>query len=57
MRSEHDGKRRVIAGDIIIGDNGAVGFRAVQRQSLMPNVMPRYARALVRWHAADSELE
>ena len=26
-------------------------------QSLMPDVMPRYARALARWHASDIELE
>ena len=31
--------------------------RPPEGQSLMPSVMPRYARALVRWHAADIELE
>jgi carbonic anhydrase/acetyltransferase-like protein (isoleucine patch superfamily) len=31
--------------------------RPPEGQSLMPTVMPRYARALLRWHAADIELE
>ncbi|MGH3430911.1 MAG: hypothetical protein ACRDQZ_25635, partial [Mycobacteriales bacterium] len=26
-------------------------------QTIMPDVMPRYARALVRWHHTDSEAE
>jgi carbonic anhydrase/acetyltransferase-like protein (isoleucine patch superfamily) len=31
--------------------------RPPQGQSLMPDVMPRYARALAHWHASDIELE
>jgi len=31
--------------------------RPPEGQSLMPDVMPRYARALAHWHASDIELE
>lgn len=31
--------------------------RPPEGQSLMPDVMPRYAHALARWHASDIELE
>lgn len=31
--------------------------RPPEGESLMPDVMPRYARALARWHSSDTELE
>jgi len=31
--------------------------RPLEGQSLMPEVMPRYARALQHWHGEDRELE
>ena len=31
--------------------------RPPEGQSLMPDIMPRYARALAHWHASDIELE
>jgi carbonic anhydrase/acetyltransferase-like protein (isoleucine patch superfamily) len=31
--------------------------RPPEGETLMPSVMPRYARALARWHASDIELE
>ena len=59
----------VVRGDVTVGENCLIGFGAVltatvfgverppEGESLMADVMPRYAKALVRPHAQDRETE
>jgi serine acetyltransferase len=59
----------VVCGDVTIGENCSIGSGAVltatvfgverppEGESLMADVMARYAKALVRWHAQDRETE
>jgi len=69
MILDHLGKRPNIApsariapnaavrGNVSIGESCSIDFGAVraEEESLMSDAMPRYAKALVRWHAEDGE--